>query len=553
VGKLEVKFKGRSGDRRWICTQFGFTPQRSTSHHLFYLLDRIYYAFSKRSTLPACFLDIRKAFDSVSHIHLLYLLTSSCHISGKLLATIRLLLTSRYFCVVDRGLSSKFYPASAGVPQGSVLSPILFLAFINAACASFPLLYRTIPLLFADDLSLIPLDHNEAGLNCLQSSLDAFNSWCESFGLAVNMKKSNLVAFTRTKFDISACPSFPLHIKREILPLAPSYTYLGIPLSSSLSSKQLSCSLITSASNRSALVTRLISFSSAPNFTTVLQFTKAFVQSSFSYYLPFIRLPISALRHLSSILIRPIRRFLQLPFTTSTHAILAECGLLPTIWRRIFLFLSTFRSYAALPLHTPHRILNDQLISFPQDKNYDFRPRSSFIADEALLYCSLLHIPFESLLPDSDLTLSNEELFSAVFNHSVTPNLSNYRFLDWKYKHYRSSYLSLLPRPLASFVARLRLNRLYLPFGPRLPYCPFCFSLHCSLDHLLLKCPEFASSRSSLRSTLTALHLPLSLPLILFNFHSVPPKKHKSVLRACSSFLTSIQPKISLFFFSWDL
>ena len=110
--------------------QYGFRSSRSTADLLTVVSDRIAKAFNRSGATRAVALDISKAFDRVWHAGLLHKL-KSYGISGQIFSLISSFLSNRQLRVVVDGKSSQEYPVNAGVPQGSILGPTLFLVYIN--------------------------------------------------------------------------------------------------------------------------------------------------------------------------------------------------------------------------------------------------------------------------------------------------------------------------------------------------------------------------------------------------------------------------------------
>ena len=128
--------------------QSGFRPGHSTTFQLIDIFHHICQSFDEKSFMIFC--DISKAFDKVWHKGLLFKLRQN-GIKGKLLACISNYLSSRKQRVKINSATSSLLSVNAGVPQGSVLGPLLFLVYVNDIAENLLSPVR----LFADDSSLI--------------------------------------------------------------------------------------------------------------------------------------------------------------------------------------------------------------------------------------------------------------------------------------------------------------------------------------------------------------------------------------------------------------
>ena len=128
-------------------SQFGFRQKHSTTHAVLYFINHIASAIDDHCHTLGIFLDLSKAFDTIDHEILLYKL-SHYGIRGKALEWFRSYLSGRNQFVSINGTNSVKKEITCGVPQGSLLGPLLFILYINDFQNSSDVLSF---ILFADD------------------------------------------------------------------------------------------------------------------------------------------------------------------------------------------------------------------------------------------------------------------------------------------------------------------------------------------------------------------------------------------------------------------
>ena len=144
-------------------------------------------------------MDLAKAFDTVNHKILLNKL-EQYGLRGVANDLMKSYLTNRKQFISGNGFSSSLLGINIGVPQGSVLGPILFLIYINdlSSCSNF------VTTLYADD-SVLTLSHKN--IYCLQNILNCelpkINSWLKSNQLSLNVDKTHFLLFTKRKHEIA--------------------------------------------------------------------------------------------------------------------------------------------------------------------------------------------------------------------------------------------------------------------------------------------------------------------------------------------------------------
>ena len=174
--------------------QSGFRPGDSKVNQVLAITHKIYSAFEATPTKEtrAVFLDLSKAFDRVWHDGLLYKL-ECCGISGGLLSLITSFLTNREQRVVLNGKSSVWKKISAEVPQGSVLSPLFFVVYIN----DLPNNITSDIKLFADDTSLFSVVYNVNRTAAeLNNDLERVRLWAWQWKMHFNAEKTEEIIFS---------------------------------------------------------------------------------------------------------------------------------------------------------------------------------------------------------------------------------------------------------------------------------------------------------------------------------------------------------------------
>ena len=136
--------------------QHGFRKRRSCTTQLLSVLHNLGKALDSGQVVDIVYLDFSKAFDSVSHQNLLSKLRQY-GIGGSLLNWLADYLKGRRQRVVVEGVSSSFLNVTSGVPQGSVLGPLLFLLYTKDLPSSVA--HSTVPM-FADDSKMLSSDYN---------------------------------------------------------------------------------------------------------------------------------------------------------------------------------------------------------------------------------------------------------------------------------------------------------------------------------------------------------------------------------------------------------
>ena len=169
--------------------QYGFRKGHSTDLALVQIFDKIANAISKKEHTIGIFLDLSKAFDTLNH-NILCSKLSSYGVRGSALLWFTNYLSNRKQYVTFNGINSQSLPIKCGVPQGSILGPLLFLIYINDIINTSSILSF---ILFADDTNIFLSHRNlQSLINIINVELLKVSIWFKCNKLSLNVLKHNL-------------------------------------------------------------------------------------------------------------------------------------------------------------------------------------------------------------------------------------------------------------------------------------------------------------------------------------------------------------------------
>lgn len=518
--------------------QAGFRKGLSTYDNIYQLLRVVYDALSKRKRLPVLFLDIVKAFDRVSHSHLLYKLFMQAKVTGKAWAWLRSFLTDRRFRVTSGRCASDWYDATAGVPQGCVLSPLLFAIFINDMDEDT---LRVLLSLFADDgvawPVLQPRMQYRTQMRLMREFGDRMTKWSRQWRLQFSTSKTQLVIFHNRRDDPP--DTRPIRICGSDISSVDSQRYLGLIFDHNGKWNSQFQALSAKARATAALISRTLHRDSGPTPLATLTLVNALLLSQIRYAFPFWRPTRAQYERLLQIIALPLRRALGLPGTASARRTLWEYGLPPPHLLRLKSLVQCLgRAYrSANQGNYLPGLLRDDIVAV---MNGAVAPASSRpsphycrpFATEAV--ADLTQLPAPPTLPASSADIN------ALINGAMTTDWQSTNRVKHRDKLLKPSpelplYLTLDQKPALTIRARLRLGVCLVPqrrhiYNPaNSPSCPYCVGIVGTVTHMLLECPRFAAPRTLLTDTLrTRLRVPISLTLQLLK--GLPPPESAGLL-----------------------
>jgi hypothetical protein len=228
----------------------GFRELDSAMNQLIYITHKIHKALEEGQEICLVFLDVSKAFDRVWHSGLLH--KARCMgVEGNLFNWLCDYLQDRKIRVVINGQKSEWLNTNAGVPQGSILGPLLFLIFINDITEGIESDIH----LFADDTSLMEIlnNYNESYAR-LNRDLDRLSVWADRWLITFNAAKTVYLKVSR---KVNQTPKPLLVLKREPVKEVLTHKHLGLTFNNTLTWSDHIDKLATKAAQCVGLLKRI--------------------------------------------------------------------------------------------------------------------------------------------------------------------------------------------------------------------------------------------------------------------------------------------------------
>jgi len=509
----------------------GFKKCDSTVNQLVHLTHAIYNGLDNGDKIAAVFLDVAKAFDSVWHEGLLFKL-ERMGIRGKLLNWFRSYLSGRSQRVLLNGKLSKFLCIYFGVPQGSILGPLLFLIFLNDIVDDI----ESKIFLFADDTSLLNLSESWDTVQAkLNSDLLKLHKWSETWLISFNAIKTEYMLFSTKSILIDP---IRLQLNGVILKRTEVHKHLGLVFNSSLTWSDHINNVCLRVSKRLGI---LYKFKYLLDRNILLNLYCTWIR-------PVIEYCSSCYANLSvadSIRLEKLQRRAVLICTgamprTETDKLLAEVGLPHLHERRRNAQIMLL--YKILFKFTPYYLYNDLLdlgvltsrsisrLCIPKCKSTKFK--NSFFP---------LTVKYWNSLPNEIKSNSTSVLhFKSKISIAIGPSSTNFKVFN-KFSGFYGSTLS-----------QMRLGLSYLRgdlFAFHLtenPMCPLCLDAYESSIHYICECPVLQDPRALLKSSLATLIPAISdlnnknlTKLCLFGSNNVSFEVNVSILKFTIAFVKS--------------
>ena len=296
--------------------QHGFLPNRSCITQLLLIIEHWTHLIDDGNNIDTLYLDFSKAFDSVPHNRLLLKLRK-IGMSDSIVNWFKSYLENRTQRVCIEGIYSEWEKVTSGVPQGSVLGPILFLIYIN----DLPESINSFIKIFADDTKIYNTVNNITNQTILQKDIDNATEWANMWQLPFNAEKCKIMHIGRSNQNYNYTMVNASGVNKDLMVVNVEKD-LGVIFNSNLSFKEHVNSSIGKGNQMLGIIKR--------NFTALdtnafIQLYKSLVRSQLEYanviWRPYLRADINNIEKVQRRATKYIGQLAHLPYEERLKAI----------------------------------------------------------------------------------------------------------------------------------------------------------------------------------------------------------------------------------------
>ncbi len=507
--------------------QSGFLPNHSAVTQLLEINHNILKDLDDGKEIFILFCDVAKAFDKTSHKGILTKL-HQYGIRDQLRNWFSSYLANRQQRVVLDGQSSDWKPVRAGVPQGSILGPLLFILYINDITISEG------TRLFADDAThAVSSHHLELETPSIQRDINNISSWTDTWAISHNETKTeHMLISRRNQPSVVNC-----HLKNTPITAVNSHKHLGLTFSNNATwTKHIN--IIVSDANRKLGILQNLKYKVDGQSLLILY--KSFVRSTLEYGdVVWDGLPQVLSDKLERVQINAMRLISGLTISAPIRNLYDETGLLPLSKRRKLNRLVLF--YKIRNGLAPAYLQNLIPASANERHNYNTR-NASLITPILTRTTSFTNSFFPATVRDWNL------LDNSIKEKNTVDSFKKSLLLNPEFHtNPPPSWYNVGPRHLNIIVARIRNNcsalasHLHENHVLENPYCPFCNNIPETPDHFFLNCAKHTHARHALSANtmhITLLHdLTLNAQLLTKGNTLLSASENASIIKSAQSFI----------------
>lgn len=381
-------------------SQYGFRRRRSCIDNLFILHTAISNDSKNKKAIPAVFLDIQSAFDNVlpnillEKLFILKFPPNCCNFIYNLI-------THRRITCRQSSIDGTFI-AHRGLPQGSVLSPILYTLYVSKLEQDCNL--NTNIIQYADDVCIYSnLNATQGGLKEIEKTMTKINHTLDNLGLSLSTNKTQLCIFNNQINKNKINHNTNLNFKGTIIPPSSKIKFLGITFHSSLNWFEHFSSLEFKCLNTLKTLKCLGHKWWGSDPSLLLRLYRSLIRSKLEYggFL-FHDISLALKSKLDKILMRAIRIVMGYRNSTPLNVILTEAHEPSLFYRIKYLGLNFFSRISTSQLHPMRPLLGSE--------TFGFKNRTSVLKD-----ISLTFNPYKNILPSKVTPLGSPNNFFAYF------------------------------------------------------------------------------------------------------------------------------------------